>query len=229
MIPNFPWLLEVAFFALALTTLLFFYWSNGRPTKVTLCLLAWGIIHSVLAYTGFFENVEARPPRFAFILIPGFIVLGYGLTPKALDWAAARRNTHISTFLHTVRLPVELTLHYLFTWQLVPELMTYSGRNFDIIAGITAPIVGYLYYKNKLSDAVLIAWNVIGFLLVSFILINGVLSAELPIQQFAFDQPNVALKYFPFVLLPALIVPLVMYTHLTDIILLRRKQQQQAA
>ncbi len=229
MIENFPWLLELGFLTLAITTVLFFHWSNARPNKVTGVLFAWGALHAVLAYNGFYENVEARPPRFAFILIPGFIAIGYGLSPKALAWVEVRRNTCISTFLHSVRLPVELTLHYLFTWQLVPELMTYTGRNFDIIVGITAPIIGYFYYKQQLSINILLAWNIVGFLLVSFILINGVLSAELPIQQFAFDQPNVALKYFPFVLLPALIVPLAIYTHLTDIILLSRAKKKEMA
>lgn len=225
MIENFPWAIELAFFALAIVTVLLFHWSNARPTKITGLLLLWGGVHSLLAYNGFYENVTAQPPRFAFILIPGFVAIGYGLSPKALAWVEQRRNTYISTFLHTVRLPVELTLHYLFTWQLVPELMTYTGRNFDIIMGITAPIVAYFHYKNKLSLNLLLVWNIVGLFLVSFILINGVLSAELPIQQFAFEQPNVALKYFPFVLLPALVVPLVMYTHLTDIILLRKAIQ----
>ena len=226
MIDNFPWLLEVAFLATALTTLLFFHWSNSRPQRVTMILLLWSVLHSVLAYNGFYENVTALPPRFGFILVPAFVALGYGLSPKALAWAAQRRNTYISTFLHSVRLPVELTLHYLYLVELVPELMTYSGRNFDILIGITAPLVGYLHYQQKLANSLLIAWNVVGLFLVSFILVNGVLSAELPFQQFALDQPNVALKYFPFVLLPALIVPLVLYTHLTDLILLCRKQRK---
>ena len=228
MIENFPWIIEFAFFMLTIVTVLLFHWSNSGPTKITILLFLWGAIHSLLAYNGFYENVTARPPRFAFILIPGFVAIGYGLTPKSLAWVKQCRNTSISTFLHTVRLPVELTLHYLFTWQLIPELMTYTGRNFDIIMGITAPIVGYFYYKNKLSITALIAWNIVGLFLVSFILINGVLSAELPIQQFAFEQPNVAVKYFPFVLLPALIVPIVIYTHLTDIILWRRAMKEEA-
>ncbi|MFK7797536.1 MAG: hypothetical protein AB8E82_08790 [Aureispira sp.] len=226
MIEHFPWAIELAFFILAIVTVLLFYWSNARPTKITGLLFLWGGLHSLLAYNGFYENVTAQPPRFAFILIPGFVAIGYGLSPKALAWAEEHRNTRISTLLHTVRLPVELTLHYLFTWQLIPELMTYTGRNFDIIMGVTAPIVGYCYYKNKIALNILLVWNIVGLFLVSFILINGVLSAELPIQQFAFEQPNVALKYFPFVLLPALIVPLVIYTHLTDLIILRKLMKE---
>jgi hypothetical protein len=63
-----------------------------------------------------------------------------------------------------------------------------------------------------------LAWNSIGLCFILFILFNGVLSAELPFQQFAFDQPNKAINYFPFILLPATIVPIVIWTHLSDIL-----------
>ena len=39
-----------------------------------------------------------------------------------------------------------------------------------------------------------------------------------PFQKFGFEQPNKAITYFPFILLPALIVPLVIWTHLSDIL-----------
>ena len=51
----------------------------------------------------------------------------------------------------------------------------------------------------------------------------GLLSAELPIQQLAFDQPIKAIAFFPYILLPAVVVPLVIYIHLSDIILIRRE------
>jgi len=106
---------------------------------------------------------------------------------------------------------------------MVPELMTFEGRNFDILAGLTAPLITWLLYKKKISDKGFIFWNVLSLCLVSFILLNGLLSAELPFQQFAFDQPNKAVAYFPYILLPAIIVPIVIYTHVTDIILLSQK------
>ena len=70
----------------------------------------------------------------------------------------------------------------------------------------------------------LIAWNSIGLALILFILVNGVLSAELPIQQFAFDQPNRGLNYFPFILLPALLVPMVIWMHISDLIYLQKNK-----
>jgi len=56
------------------------------------------------------------------------------------------------TYLNVVRIPVEIVLFWLFLNQAVPELMTFEGRNFDIIAGITAPIVAYFgLTKSKIE------------------------------------------------------------------------------
>ena len=139
-----------------------------------------------------------------------------------LSWIINNRNTKISTFIHIVRLPVEIVLLYLFLNNMIPQLMTFEGINYDIIIGITAPIIGVLYLKNKISKNFLMYWNIIGLILVLFIMIIGVLSAELPFRQFGFEQPNRGLQYFPFILLPAIIVPLVVYMHLTDIIILKK-------
>ncbi|MFT4681083.1 MAG: hypothetical protein ACI9YU_000920, partial [Flavobacteriales bacterium] len=131
----------------------------------------------------------------------------------------------VSTFLHTVRIPVEICLFLLFSHGMVPELMTFEGRNFDILAGITAPVIGFLFLKNWIGTKGMIAWNAVSLGLVLFILVNGVLSTELPFQQFAFDQPNRAMMYVPFVLLPATVVPIVVFTHITDILKLKSIQK----
>jgi branched-subunit amino acid transport protein len=107
---------------------------------------------------------------------------------------------------------------------MVPELMTFKGRNYDILVGISALLVGLLVFKKHVSTQGLLLWNVVGLFFVCFILINGILSAELPFQQFAFDQPNRALSYFPYVFLPAIVVPIVIYTHITDIMKLKSIQ-----
>ena len=89
--------------------------------------------------------------------------------------------------------------------------------------GITAPIVAFLYFRNNLNKKTLLVWNIIGLSFVLFILFNGILSAELPFQQFGFEQPNRAINYFPFVLLPATVVPIVIWSHLSDIIKLKEE------
>jgi hypothetical protein len=93
--------------------------------------------------------------------------------------------------------------------------MTFEGRNFDILAGLTAPVVAYFgFVKSRLSNRFMVMWNVISLLLLLNIVINAILSAPFRFQQFAFDQPNIAVMYFPFVWLPCFIVPVVLFSHL---------------
>lgn len=222
-LPLLPLWVDSLFIVTTIVTIGFFYYSNGKPRVITLLIIAWSIVQSTLAYIGFYQVMDTMPPRFGLVLIPVIIILILAFRRKEIAWIHRNRNTNISTFLHTIRIPVEIVLFCLFMNGMVPELMTFEGRNFDIIAGITAPIVGFLFYQKRLSKRLLIVWNIGALGMVLFILINGLLSAELPFQQFGFDQPNRAVTFFPYILLPATIVPIVIYTHISDIIKLRRK------
>lgn len=223
MIENLPNWINLLFIATTIATIVLFYFSNNNAQKITLVIIIWSILQSILAYIGFYHNTESFPPRFILVLFPTTFLIIYSLLPKHRMNLIKNRNTIVSTFLHTVRLPVEIVLLQLFIYKMVPELMTFEGRNFDILAGITAPIIGVLFLKNVVKKKVLLVWNIIGLVLVSFILFNGILSSELPIQLFGFEQPNRAINYFPFILLPATIVPIVIWTHLTDIIKLKKE------
>jgi len=226
MIEGFPLIQSISFFFLTLASCALYAWANTNSKKLIQVMSAWIIFISTLAYVGIFQDMKSLPPRFAIVLGPTTFLIIYGLFPKQLNHTIKNRNLTRSTFTHGVRIPVELALYSLSLHKMIPELMTFAGRNFDILAGITALIIGGLFYKNMISKNVLLIWNVIGILLLIFIVVNGILSSELPIQQFAFDQPNRALAYFPFVLLPGVIVPLLIYTHITDIIKIVRERNR---
>jgi hypothetical protein len=223
MIEYLPLWVDLTFLFTFVFTIGLFHFSNGNPTKLTLMIIAWSFTHSLLALAGFYENTAATPPRFGLVLIPAILSIVFGLLPQQQKWFLEKRDTRISTFLHGIRLPVEMVLYGLFTHRMIPELMTFEGRNYDIVIGISAPLIGWLFVKNKLPKRLLLIWNMIGLIFVLFIMFNGILSAELPFQQFGFEQPNRAMNYFPFVLLPAAIVPIVIWTHLSDIIKLKKE------
>lgn len=218
MIDHIPMALNLAMLFATLFSMFFYYYSNKNSEKFLVLVGIWGIVQSVLAFNGFYQNTEGFPPRILIVLVPLLLGLIFGLLPKQLNWVLERRNLKRSPFLHSVRIVVELMLFGLFVNKMVPELMTFEGRNHDIFAGITALIVGLLFAKNWVGSKFMLVWNVIGLGLVLFIVVNAILSVELPFQQFAFDQPNRAILYFPFILLPTIVVPLVVYTHITDII-----------
>lgn len=106
--------------------------------------------------------------------------------------------------------------------------MTFEGSNFDIFSGITAPLVFYFGFINPvLNKKWIIVWNVLCLCLVLNVVIAGILSAPTAFQKLSFDQPNVAISFFPFSWLPSFIVPVVIFSHLVAIRRLSRSQTGQ--
>ena len=111
-----------------------------------------------------------------------------------------------------------MVLFFLFLNKALPKLMTFEGRNFDLIAGLTAPLVYYYGFKRrKIATPAILAWNFICLAILLFTIGNAILSAPTPFQKFGFGQPTIAVLYFPFVWLPGVVVPLVIMSHLVTI------------
>ncbi len=122
------------------------------------------------------------------------------------------------TYFHTVRLPVEIMLTLLYHYGVVSVYMTVEGTNFDLFSGISAPIVAYLIFRRKSGNKkFLLAWNIVCLLLLINVVVTAIFAFPSPFQKLAFDQPNVAVMFFPFSLLPTLIVPAVFFAHLVSI------------
>ena len=163
-------------------------------------------------------DISEKPAKFLLGAPPTLLcIIVLFLSKKGRKWMSGL-NLKTLTLLHTVRVPVEIVLYWLFLYEKVPELMTFEGRNFDILAGLTAPFVYYFgFVKKKLGRNVILIWNCIGLMLLLNIVTNAILSAPLPFQQFAFEQPNIAIFYLPFIWLPTFVVPIVLFSHLVAI------------
>jgi hypothetical protein len=203
------------FLVITLLTLLLFYIGSGRDKRVLLVSTIWLVLIGGLSITGFFENTTSLPPRYLLVFLgsTGLIIYLY----KVLK--TDRLNTKRLLLVQGLRLPVEVGLYQLFLQGQIPQIMTFEGWNYDIIIGISALMIFVvLYFKEHLlSKTFMLIWNVTGVLFLAVIVLTAVLSAPLPIQLLAFDQPNVAVLKFPYVFLPAYIVPLVLLTHLLTI------------
>jgi hypothetical protein len=200
----------------ALAVLLVRFASGSRRLLILMC--AWLALQAVVANTGYYAVTDTLPPRMALAVGPPFVAIAGLFLTRAGRAFLDSLNLRRLTLLHVVRLPVELVLLWLFQAGLVPEVMTLEGRNFDIAAGVTAPIVALLAFRNgQPRRGELLAWNVVCLGLVLNIAVLGMLSAPTPFQQFAFDQPNVAVLRTPFIWLPALIVPAVILAHVAAI------------
>jgi hypothetical protein len=200
------------------STAWFFYRAANNSHLVLGILLSWAIIQCVISLTGFYQNWDAIPPRFIFLVVPWLILIIILFNLKRGQEFIDTLKIEWLTILHVVRIPVEITLYLILLAKLIPEAMTFEGRNWDILSGISAPIIYYTVFKiKKASSKVLLVWNFFCLGLLLNIVTIAILSAKTPFQQFAFEQPNVGVTYFPFVLLPSLIVPLVFFSHLVAI------------
>lgn len=221
---NIPTPISIAFAFIAITTIMLFYLATHKNKKALLIILTVTSIQGILAYIGFYSKQPLVVAKIPMVLAPSFIILFFTLFSKKGKAFVQSLNLKTLTILHTIRIPVELILFLLFTHKAIPEIMTFEGRNIDILAGITAPIIYYFaFVKNKIGPKALLFWNIICLLFLINIIIHSMLSFELPFQQFGFDQPNRGMLLFPFIWLPSIIVPIVFFSHLATIQRLLKK------
>ena len=224
-----PLYISSTFIGITLITLLLFVHSirhssneqiRGKSTLIFWALVGWLILQAVLTLNKTYSSdVNAFPPKIIlFGILPTILViitLFYSRNGKLFIDSLPLKNL---TFINVVRILVEFVLYGLFIYQVIPELMTFEGRNFDILAGISAPFVAYFgFTKQKMNKKILLIWNFICLGLLINIIIYAILSAPSPFQKFAFDQANIAILNFPFSWLPTFIVPIVLLGHFVSI------------
>jgi hypothetical protein len=193
---------------------------------IIICLVAWLALQTILTLKGAYNtDMNAMPPRIILLgVFPPLLAIVLLFITKAGRQVIDSLSLPALTWLHIVRIPVEIILYWLYLYGAIPQLMTFVGLNMDILAGISAPIAAYIgITKGRLSNKVLLIWNVVCLGLLFNIVIHAALSAPSPLQQFAFDQPNVAILNFPYSWLPSCIVPIVLFAHLAAIRQLARK------
>ena len=227
MIENLPLYISVVFGLTTVIALLLFYFamlnsssdnSVGNAKIILSILCFWLVIQAILGLNDFYADATGLPPRFIFAILPPFITIFIlFLTKKGHAFIDTLPLVNI-TYLNLVRIPVELVLYWLLLHKAIPRVMTFEGRNFDIISGITAPLIAYFgFTAEKLSNKIILYWNVIALLLLLNVLAIGILSAPFEFQSFSFNQPNIAILHFPFIWLPSFIVPLIFFGHLVSI------------
>lgn len=203
---------ELIFIIATLIALLFFYYGTGKRIGVAVFSLLWVVFVGILSYNDFFKITDTIPPRFVIVFAGSLIFVMFSI--RKIKSVVV--DTRLLLLIHVLRLPVEIGLYHLFLEKKVPQIMTFNGWNYDVFFGISAILLFLFSLKKEriIYSKVFLWWNFAGILSVSAILLMGIFSAPLPIQQLSFEQPNIAVLEFPYTYLPAVIVPLVFLSHL---------------
>jgi hypothetical protein len=220
---NLPDYLAPLFLVTTVLSIILFVQATPSKLYTMVFLFVWAAVWYFVAKNGFFLDTQAMPPRVIFMMAPVVLVMiGMFVTKPGKRYIDALDLKKL-TILHIIRLPVEIVLMLLAIYRTIPELLTFEGRNFDIIMGLTALPMAWLIFTKGKNRKLLLWWNILGVILLLNVVIHGVLSLPLPFQQFAMEQPNRAMLYAPFNLLPGVVVPIVVLSQLAAIRQLLRR------
>lgn len=191
--------------------------QNTTFNRSILAFLAWTAFVSILSLAGTLSDFSGMPPRLFMVLIVPVIMIIVVMNAKATSEILQQIQPRALISLQVFRVFVEILLWGLFTQNLLPVQMTFEGRNFDILVGLTAPFVAWLYQHQKISRTLVIIWNFAGLLLLLNIVTIAILSMPTPMRVFLNDPANTIVAEFPIVWLPGLLVPLAYWLHLLSL------------
>ena len=171
-----------AFVSVVLAVVVAFLWAvhrsyrTGRAVALAmLALAAWlGGLSALI--------VSGRMPLLPFSGLPFFfapivlIGLGAGLSPLGGKLAGGVPLAALVGF-QAFRLPLELVLHTWAAQGVIPETMTWTGQNWDIISGVTALVCAPLAARHRIAARVA---NIVGFALLVNVMRVAILSSPVP-------------------------------------------------
>ena len=111
------------------------------------------------------------------------------------------------------RFPLELLMHRAYVEGVMPVQMSYSGRNYDIVTGITAGVLGLWLARRPVQRWVVMSWNILGFVLLANIVTIAIVSTPV-FGWFGRERLNTFVTYPPFVWLPAILVTAALMGHI---------------
>ena len=217
-----PRMIQAGFVLLAAAVLLWFYTSIPRAAlacgdtraaahalrrKFMVAAVAWIGVTTALAAAGVLRQWDRFPPPLIGVLV-SILVLGVLLARSPVGDRLARGLPLAALVgLQSFRFPLEIVMHAAAERGIMPMQMSYTGRNFDIVTGITAVLVAVWLRFGRPPRAIVWAWNVIGLILLANILTVAVLSMPM-FARFGStpDRLNTFVAEPPYILLPTVLV-----------------------
>jgi hypothetical protein len=219
---------EIGFIALTLVYYYFFLkelqkgaartsWDTERKKKFNLLTVVVPLVIlifvSIWSLSGIMPDFSMFPLNFMpVIAVPLIVALVFTFNASVNE---ALKNIPVANIirLQSFRFFVEILLWILFIDNVIPVQMSFEGRNFDILAGITAPFIAWFASTGKISRTGLIVWNILCLGLLINIVTVAVLSTPSPVRIFMNEPANTIVAAFPVSLLPGLLVPLAYTLH----------------
>ena len=170
---------------------------------------------ALLALSGLLTRTDLKPAPMLLLFLPLFgLSVGFAFSGLGKRLAHAT-PLHWLVGLHAFRLPLELVMHVAAREHVMPEQMTFTGWNFDIVSGLSATALCLFLQHAPQARAWALAFNVLGSCLL--LAVVAIALASLPMFHRFGAEPeklNTWVAYFPYVWLPAGLVSAALIGHL---------------
>jgi hypothetical protein len=172
--------------------------------RVLLSTLAWLLCFGGLAASGVLARFDLRPPPAA-LMMAATLVAGVALGRSRLVGAVAATVPLWGLVLsQAFRLPLELVMHEAALERVMPNALSFSGYNFDVVTGATAIPVA-LALRAGAPRALAFAWSVLGS--ACLVVIAAIAIATSPmLAALGPNELNSWVTQLPFVYLPTVLV-----------------------
>lgn len=180
-------------------------------------MIVWLATTAALEASGLLSVWTDRPPRWQFLPMTALITLVFLGSTRTFRRVVAEIPPWQPVALQTFRIGVELAFWRLHEDGLAPVQVTFEGRNFDILAGLTAPLLAAAIGFGWVGSRVKIAWNLAGLALLVNAIFTVFTSAPGPFHLAWAGEPFTAIAAWPAVWIPALLAPFAVFLHTVSI------------
>jgi hypothetical protein len=176
---------------------------------------AWLALFAGVASSGVLSRFDLRPPPMMVLFVVAF---GSAVAVSRSRVGRALSSLPLSALvgLQAFRLPLELAMHQAAAEHVMPAQMSFGegGRNFDVVSGAVALVLGLVLLRSEAPRAVVWAMNVLGIALLANVLVVAFRST--PLVAAWGSSPDAVLTFVthpPYVFLPTLLVPTALVGH----------------
>ena len=175
----------------------------------------WLAAMAAVALSGLLGRFDLRPPPMV-IWFASMIVMTLALAWSPFGKRFADKLPFVALIgFQAFRLPLELVMHRAVAAGIMPNVMSFTGYNFDIVTGATALPLALYAWRRPLPRWLIALWNVTGQILL-FVVAAVALAASPIFRAFGDAELNVWVTQFPYVWI-AVMVAAALFGHVVTL------------
>ena len=190
---------------------------RALAVSVAAALVVWLGATASLAQSGLLADWSALPPRWPLLALTALAALLLLSRTQTFRRLLVEVPAWQLVAMQTFRVGVELALWRLYAAGFAPVQVTFEGRNFDALVGLSAPVVAIGIATRWVGPRVTVAWNLFGLAM----LLNAIgivaTSTPGPLHLDWPGEPFTAVAAWPVVWIPAMLAPAAIFLHTVSI------------